>query len=85
MVFPQTPLIVAISLFVGGSWVDITADVYNREKIAMTWGRQDWASTADPTRCPLTLNNGHSKAAPGILGRYSRRNPRSDLCGWKPS
>lgn len=81
MVFPQTPLIVVISLFLGGAWVDITADVLNRDKIAVTWGRQDWASSADPTRCPLTLNNGHSKASPGILGRYSRRNPRSDLFG----
>ncbi|MDX3047552.1 hypothetical protein PV378_13720 [Streptomyces scabiei] len=81
MVFPHTPLIVVISLFLGGAWVDITADVYNRDKIAVTWGRQDWASTADPTRCPLVLNNGYSKASPGILGRYSRRNPRSDLFG----
>lgn len=61
--------------------MDITADVLNRDKIAVIWGRQDWASTADPTRCPLTLNNGHSVASPGILGRYSRRNPRSDLFG----
>jgi hypothetical protein len=81
VVFPTTPLIVTISLFLGGAWVDITADVLNRDKIAVTWGRQDWASTADPTRCPLTLNNGQSTAAPGILGRYSRRNPRSDLFG----
>jgi hypothetical protein len=81
VVFPQTPLVVVISLFLGGAWVDITADVLNRDKIAVTWGRQDWGSTADPTRCPLTLNNGHSKASPGILGRYSRRNPRSDLFG----
>ncbi|MDX2521382.1 hypothetical protein PV355_40640 [Streptomyces stelliscabiei] len=81
MVFPNTPLIVTVSLFLGGAWVDITADVLNRDKIAVIWGRQDWASTADPTRCPLTLNNGHSVAAPGILGRYSRRNPRSDLFG----
>lgn len=81
MVFPQTPLVVVISLFLGGTWVNITADVYNRDKIAVVWGRQDWAATADPTRCPLTLNNGHSVAAPGILGRYSRRNPRSDLFG----
>jgi hypothetical protein len=81
VVFPTTPLIVTISLFLGGSWVDITADVYNRDRIAVVWGRQDWGSTADPTRCPLTLNNGESKAAPGIVGRYSRRNPRSDLYG----
>lgn len=81
MAFPTTPLIVTISLFLGGAWVDITADVYNRDKIAVTWGRQDWASSADPTRCPLTLNNGRSKVNPSIVGRYSRRNPRSDLYG----
>ncbi|NUP16571.1 MAG: hypothetical protein HOZ81_10780 [Streptomyces sp.] len=81
MVFPATPLVVAISLFLGGSWVDVTLDVYARDKIAVTWGRQDWASTADTTKCPLTFNNGTSKASPGIVGRYSRRNARSDLYG----
>lgn len=81
MVFPATPLVVAVSLFLGGAWVDVTLDVYARDKIAITWGRQDWASTADTTKCPLTFNNGTSKAAPGIVGRYSRKNPRSDLYG----
>jgi hypothetical protein len=81
VVFPATPLVVAISLFLGGTWVDVTLDVYARDKIAVTWGRQDWASTADTTKCPLTFNNGTSKASPGIVGRYSRRNARSDLYG----
>lgn len=73
MVFPQTPLIVAISLFLGGAWVDVTTDVYARDKIAVTWGRQDWASTADTTKCPLTFNN--------RLGKYSRKNPTGPYYG----
>jgi hypothetical protein len=71
--FPQTPLIVTIALFLGGAWVDITADVYNRDQIAITWGRQDWAATADTTKCPLTLNN--------RLGKYSRRKPDGPYYG----
>lgn len=59
--------------------MDITPDVYLRNKIQITWGRQDWASKANTTKCPLTLNNGRSRVNPSIVGRYSRRNPRSDL------
>ncbi|MFJ6645765.1 hypothetical protein ACIQPS_08900 [Streptomyces sp. NPDC091290] len=81
MVYPATPLVVRIYLFVSGAWLDVTLDVYARDQIAVTWGRQDWASTADTTKCPLTFNNGESKAAPGIVGRYSRRNTSSDLYG----
>lgn len=79
MAFPQTPLVVTIWILVGGEWMDITADVYLRNKIQITWGRQDWASKANTTKCPLTLNNGRSRVNPSIVGRYSRRNPRSDL------
>lgn len=81
MVFPDTPLVATIYLYVSGAWMDVTPDVYARTQIAVTWGRQDWASTADTTKCPLTFNNGQSKVAPTILGRYSRRNPKSDLYG----
>jgi hypothetical protein len=81
VVFPATSLVVTIWLFVGGSWVDVTQDVYARTKLAVTWGRQDWASTADTTKCPLTFNNGRSKVNPAIVGRYSRKNPNSDLFG----
>jgi hypothetical protein len=81
VVFPQTPLIVSIALFLGGTWVDVTQDVLARDQVAITWGRQDWASTADTTKAPMTFNNGPSKVAPGIVGRYSRKNPRSDLYG----
>lgn len=81
MVFPDTPLVATIYLYVSGAWMDVTLDVYARTQIAVTWGRQDWASTADTTKCPLTFNNGQSKVAPTILGRYSRKNPKSDLYG----
>lgn len=73
MAFPQTPLPVAIALFLGGTWVDITPDVYLRNPIQITWGRQDWASTADTTKCPLTINNRH--------GKYSPKNPTSPYYG----
>lgn len=81
MVFPATPLVMAIYLFVGGAWTDVTEDVYTRTQLAVTWGRQDWASTADTTKCPITFNNGWSKVNPTVLGRYSRKNPHSDLYG----
>jgi len=71
--FPQTPLVVAVALFLGGSWVDVTSDVYLRNRIQITWGRQDWASTADTTKCPLTFNN--------RLGKYSPKNPGSPYFG----
>lgn len=73
MAFPQTPLAVAIALFLGGAWVDITSDVYLRNRIQITWGRQDWASTADTAKCPLTINN--------RLGKYSPKNPNSPYYG----
>lgn len=73
MAFPQTPLAVAIALFLGGTWVDITPDVYLRSPIQITWGRQDWASKADTAKCPLTINNRH--------GKYSPKNPTSPYYG----
>jgi hypothetical protein len=79
MVFPQTPLVVRIEILVSGTWMDITADVYLRGRIQITWGRQDWASKANTTKCPLLLNNGRSRVNPAVVGRYSARNPRSDL------
>ncbi|MFC8201273.1 hypothetical protein ACFUTV_38640 [Streptomyces sp. NPDC057298] len=81
MAFPLTPLVVTIEILVGGVWMDITADVYLRNKIQITWGKQDQASRANTTKCPLTLNNGRSRVNPAVVGRYSRRNPRSDLFG----
>lgn len=60
-------------LFIDGSWVDVSGDVYNRDPVQITRGRPDEASTADPSSCRLTLNNRD--------GRYSPRNPRSPYFG----
>jgi hypothetical protein len=56
-----------------GGWVDTTADVYNRDGIAITRGRGDEASDLEPTTIDLTFNNRD--------GLYSPRNPRSALYG----
>lgn len=68
-------------LFYDGQWNDITADVRDSAPIAINRGRKDWASVNDPATCTFTLNNGNSNVADGVLGRYSPRNPRSDLYG----
>ncbi|MFI6274319.1 hypothetical protein [Streptomyces sp. NPDC050988] len=81
MVFPQTPLEVLVELFYDGAWHDITDDVYVRDGINITRGRADYGQRVDPSKCTLTFNNGESKVAPGVIGRYSPRNPRSDLFG----
>lgn len=81
MAFPQTPLEVLIELFLAGTWTDISPDVYVRDGIDIRRGRADEGQRVDPSTCTLTLNNGASKAAPGVTGRYSPRNPRSDLYG----
>ncbi|MER8233466.1 hypothetical protein [Streptomyces sp. NPDC094049] len=73
MAFPSTPLGVRVELQAGGVWTDITPDVYARDLISITRGRQDGAAVADPSRCTLTLNNKN--------GRYTPRNPVSDLYG----
>src|SRR3546814_10320628 len=44
-------------------------------------GRRDWATETDPSTLALRLNNGDSRVAAGVQGRYSPRNPRSDLFG----
>lgn len=68
-------------LFFDGVWNDITPDVRNSDPIKISRGRKDWASETDPATCALKLNNGASRAAMGVSGRYSPRNPRSDLFG----
>ncbi|MFE1749009.1 hypothetical protein ACFW88_00385 [Streptomyces anandii] len=73
MAFPQTPLDVRIELFIGGVWVDVTADVYTAEKINITRGRADEGARTDPGKCTLTFNN--------RLGKYSPRNPLSPYYG----
>ncbi|MFJ3867914.1 hypothetical protein [Streptomyces nigra] len=73
MAFPNTPLGVMVELYIGGVWVDITGDVYTNNLITITRGRQDEASRTDAGTCVFVLDNS--------TGRYSSRNPRSDLFG----
>lgn len=81
MAFPQDPLEVLVEVRAGQSWIDITDDAYHRDILTIDRGRDDEAGSLEPSRCTLTLNNGASRAAPGISGRYSPRNPNSDLYG----
>ncbi|WP_460067401.1 hypothetical protein [Streptomyces sp. YKOK-I1] len=81
MAFPQTPLDIKAELRIDGTWTDVTADVYTRDIMTITRGQPDEGSRSDPGKCTLTFNNGASKAAPGISGRYSEGNPLSDLYG----
>ncbi|MFE5591439.1 hypothetical protein [Streptomyces sp. NPDC056549] len=71
MAFPDTPLDATVELQAGGVWTDVTADAYTRDPISITRGQPDGASLADPSRCTVTLNNKN--------GRYTPRNPNSDL------
>lgn len=68
-------------LLIDGTWQDITADVRDSSPIVMQRGRRDWATATDPSTMSLRLNNGPSKVSAGVQGRYSPRNPRSDLYG----
>lgn len=80
MSFPADPLKIITELFYDDAWHDISADVFNRNPVSITRGRSDEGGAVDPGSCSLTLNNGVSKIS-GIVGRYSWRNPRSDLWG----
>lgn len=73
MAFPDTSLGVMVELFVGGAWLDITGDVYTNNLITITRGKQDEAARTDAGTCTLLLKN--------PTGRFSSRNPRSDLYG----
>ena len=81
MAFPVTPLDIKTELRIDGAWVDVTADVYTRDLMTIARGQPDEGSRSDPGKLNLTLNNGASKAAPGVSGRYSEGNPLSDLYG----
>jgi hypothetical protein len=70
-----------VELLVDGQWQNITSDVRDKAPIIMERGRRDWATETDPSTCSLRLNNGPSRVAQGVQGRYSPLNPRSDLFG----
>ncbi|EPH40331.1 hypothetical protein ABT390_13490 [Streptomyces aurantiacus] len=73
MAFPDTPLGVRVELLLDTVWVDITADVFTQSPIAITRGRPDEGARTDASTCSFVLDN--------RTGRYSARNPRSDLYG----
>jgi hypothetical protein len=62
-----------VEILAGAQWVDITSDVRQASGLAITRGRPDEGGRSDPGRCDLVINNG--------TGRYSPRNPVSDLYG----
>jgi hypothetical protein len=68
-------------LYYSGAWQDISADVQDKQVVTIARGRRDWASDADPAVMKLRINNGASNVMPGQFGRYSPRNPMSDLYG----
>jgi hypothetical protein len=71
--FPITPLDVRTEIQVNSAWVDVTADTYTRDPITIERGTADEASTGEPSKCSLTLNN--------RSGKYSPRNPMSPYYG----
>lgn len=75
------PLAITAEMFYDGVWNDITADVRQTADVTMRWGRADEASVAAPNELGMRLNNAQSKINPAVSGRYSPRNPRSDLYG----
>lgn len=73
MAFPATPLSVQVDLNLGGTWTDVTSDVYLRDGIDITRGRSDEGARVDPSKCTLTFNN--------RAGKYSPRNPTGAYYG----
>ncbi|MGW4305069.1 hypothetical protein [Streptomyces californicus] len=73
MAFPETALGLRGELMLGGSWVDITRDIYTREPIRIAHGTANEGSQPDPASCSLLLNNAG--------GRYSPRNPLGPYFG----
>lgn len=67
MAFPTTPRVIPVELYVSGSWVDISSDVYVRGGITISRGRKDEQSRAEPSSCSLVIDN--------RSGNYSPRNP----------
>ncbi len=71
--WPRVPLPVGVEIHDGTQWIDITSDVSADDGIIIRRGRPDRASTCDPASLDLELAN--------PTGRYSPRNPASDLYG----
>lgn len=68
--YPVAPV---VEIFYSEAWHDITSFVFYGTAVTVTRGRPDEASTMNPSRCTLVLNN--------RLGYFSPRNPTSPLYG----
>ncbi|MCI4045482.1 hypothetical protein [Streptomyces sp. TRM75563] len=80
MVFPETPLGLRGELMLGGSWVDITRDIYTREPIRIVHGTANEGAQPDPASCSLLLNNAGGKYSPrNLLGEHHGRLLRNTL------
>jgi hypothetical protein len=69
--FPDTPLDARFELLAGGVWIPVPT--YERGNIVVEHGRPDMGSQTDPGSLQITINNRD--------GRFSPRNPESDLFG----
>lgn len=70
-----------VSLLVDGTWQDISDDALGRDDIVITSGRASESAATDPSTCSLSIRGGESQVSAGVVGRYSPRNPLSDLYG----
>jgi hypothetical protein len=68
-------------LWYDGAWNVISADVRNASPVHITGGIGNEGGAASPGSLTLQVNNGRSKVDPTVVGRYSPRNPHSDLYG----
>ncbi|MEV6413841.1 hypothetical protein [Kribbella sp. NPDC051718] len=74
MAFPADDRDVLVEMKIGPTtWTDITADVYTRDLIEITRGRNDEGAEAAPSFCRFSVDN--------TGGKYSLRNPLSTLYG----
>jgi hypothetical protein len=74
MTFPETPLDRAVELYIGGSWVDVTDQLYLRDAVTGFRGvSSESSATAEPSRHSFTLKN-HDY-------RWSPRNPTGPYFG----
>lgn len=76
------PVTVVVEVYYDSAYHVITSDVETRDAaITITRGKAEGAGDASPSTLSLSLNNGTSKVNASITGRYSPRNPNSDLYG----
>ena len=75
MAWPYDELPLAVEMWTGTAWEDITDDVRAAEgaNVVIARGQADEASSPEPGSITATLAN--------VTGRYSPRNPNSDLYG----